>query len=68
MGYQRNKYYWCVINKIVRGKQCTILSYFDDLKVLHIYSGILSSVLSDIDAKITITQGYIRKYLGMTID
>ena len=25
MGYQRNEYDWCVMKKIVKGKQCTIL-------------------------------------------
>ena len=74
MGYQRNKYYWCVMNKIVKGKQCTILWHVDNLNMLHIYSDVFSSPLSEIDAeygnitKMNITRGKINKYLGMTID
>ena len=62
------------MNKIFKGKQFIILWNSDDLKMLHIDSDIVSSVLSDIDAeygkiaKMTITQGKIYKYLGMTID
>ena len=25
MGYKKNEYYWCVMNKIINDKQCTIL-------------------------------------------
>ena len=32
MGYQRNEYDWCVMNKIIDNKQCTILRNIDDLK------------------------------------
>ena len=74
MGYQINEYYWCVINKIVNDKQFTILWHVGNLKMLHADSDIFSRVSSDIDteygriAKITIMQGKIHKYLGMTIN
>ena len=32
MGYQRNEYDWCVMNKIIDNKQCTIIWHVDDLK------------------------------------
>ena len=74
MGYQRNKYYWCVMYKIFKGKQFTILWHVDDLNMSHVDSHIVSSVLVDINTvygnikKMTTTRGKIHKYLGMTID
>ena len=32
---------------VVKGKQCTILCHVGDLKMLHVYSDIVSSVFSD---------------------
>ena len=63
-----------MVNKNFKGKMCTILWYFYNLNMSHVYSKILSSVLADIDAeygniaKMNITQGNIHKYLGMTIN
>ena len=74
MGYQRNEYNWCVMNKIVDDKQCNILCNVDDLKTSHVDPAIISRVLADIDAeygkieKMTITRGKVHKYLGMNID
>ena len=74
MGYQRNEYEWCVINKIIDNKQCTILWNVYDLKTSHAEPAVVSIILSEIDAeygkisKMTITQGKVHKYLGMTID
>ena len=73
MGNHRNEYDWCVMNIIVNGKQCTILWNVEDLNMSHFYSEIVSRILADFDAeyrniaKMTITQGKIHKYLGMTI-
>ena len=61
MGYHRNEYDWCVINKIIDNKQCAILWHVDDLKTSHVDPAVIYSVLSDIDveygkiAKMTIT-------------
>ena len=74
MGYQRNEYDWCVMNKIIDNNKCTILWHVYDLMKSHIYPTAVSRVLADIDAeygnikKMTITQGKVHKYLGMTID
>ena len=74
MGYQINEYDWCVMNKIIDNKQCTILWHVDDLKTSHVDPVVVSSFLADIDAeygkiaKMTITRGKVHKYLGMTID
>ena len=61
------------MNNIVNGKKCTIIWNVDDLKMSHVDSDTVSSVLADIDAKygkiakMTRTRGKIQKYLGMTI-
>ena len=34
-GFEQNEYDWCVINKMIEGKQCTIAWYVDDIKMLH---------------------------------
>ena len=49
MGYQRNKYEWCVMENIVNDKQCTILWHVDYLNISHVYPDIVSRVLADID-------------------
>ena len=51
MGYQRNEYDWCVMNKIIDNKQCTILWNFDDLKTSHVDPAVVSRFLADIDAE-----------------
>ena len=51
MGYQRNEYDWCVMNKIIDNKQCNILWHVDDLKTSPVDPDIVSRVLADIDAE-----------------
>ena len=48
--YQRNEYDWCVMNKIIDSKQCTILWHVDDLKTSHVDPAVVSRILADIDA------------------
>ena len=61
------------MNKIVKGKQYTILWYVNDLKMLHVDSDIVSSIMAHIDTKyrnipkMTITQCKIHNYLRVTI-
>ena len=47
----RNEYDWCVMNKIVKDKQCTNICHVDVLNMLHIHPSIVSSVLDVIDAE-----------------
>ena len=62
------------MKKIDYGKQCTIIWNVDNIKISHVDSNIVSSVLAYIDteygkiSKMTITQVKIHKYLRMTID
>ena len=51
MGYQRNKYYWCVMRKNVKDKKCTIIWHVDEMKMPHVDYDIVSSVITDIGAE-----------------
>jgi hypothetical protein len=69
-----NPYDWCVANKMINGKKCTILWHVDDLKICHIDAKVNSHIIDLIDdefgkeAPLTITRGDIHDYLGMTLD
>ena len=60
-GFEQNPYNWCVVNKMVNGKQCTIVWHVDDLKVSHVDPEVVGDVLDQInqeygkEAPITIT-------------
>ena len=73
-GFVRNEYDWCVINKIVSGKQCTVTWYVDNIKMSHKTQQVLEDLLTLLndefrkEAPLTITRGKIHDYLGMVID
>ena len=73
-GFEINPYDWCVANKMIDGKQCTVLWHVDDLKISHVDSKVNTEVIRMIDeefgkeAPITITRGQVHDYLGMTLD
>jgi hypothetical protein len=73
-GYEINPYDWCVANKMVDGKQCTILWHVDELKISHVDSNVVTKVISTIneefgkEAPITVKRGKVHDYLGMTLD
>jgi hypothetical protein len=62
------------VNKVVDGKQCTVLFHVDDLKVSHVDSRVTEGVLDQLNVRYgketspTVTRGDIHEYLGMTID
>jgi hypothetical protein len=74
LGFEVNPYDSCVVNKIINGKQCTILWHVDDLKLSHVEQDVLEDIAAKIDNKygqqapIVIHRGKIHDYLGMTID
>jgi hypothetical protein len=73
-GFEINPYDWCVANKMINGKQCTVLWHVDDLKISHVSAKVNTTVINMINTKfgkeapITITRGLIHDYLGMTLD
>jgi len=73
-GFEINPYDWCVANKTVNRKQCTMLWHVDDLKILHIDPEVVTDMLDKRnathgkEAPITVQRGKTHEYLGMTID
>ena len=73
-GFERNEYDWCIVNKMIKGKQCTIAWYVVDIKMSHaqqeVFEGLLTSVNKEFgkEAPLTVTRGKVHDYLGMTFD
>jgi hypothetical protein len=73
-GYELNPYDTCVANKMVNGKQCTVLWHVDDLKISHVDTSVVDELIRKLNEKygtedpLTVTRGKIHEYLGMTID
>ena len=73
-GFTINPYDWCVANKTINGNQCTICWHVDDLKISHVSTNVVTSVIEQLDesfrkeAPLTITRGKVHDYLGITLD
>jgi hypothetical protein len=79
-GYKINPYDFCVANKTIDGKQCTVVWHVDDLKISHKDAKVVTTILNLLDAKygqeivggkraaLTINCGRLHDYLGMTLD
>jgi hypothetical protein len=74
LGFTVNPYDRCVINKMIKGKQCTIIWHVDDLKLSHVRRTVLEDIAKKLNAKygqkvpLTIHQDPVQEYLGMTIE
>ena len=71
MGFKLNPYDTCVANKMIKGKQCTIVWYVDDTKISHIDSNVVTKIIKAIEEKfgdMTVTRGKSHVFLGMNID
>ena len=62
-GFQVNPYDWCVVNKVINRKQCTIGWHVDDLKISHVDEEVVEEVIRGLNDR-----GPVQEYLGMTID
>ena len=73
-GFIVNPYDWCVVNKDINGKQCTIGWHVDDLKISHVDKDVVEDIIKAVDNKygkespITVHRGPIQEYLGMIIN
>ena len=73
-GFEVNPYDWCMVNKDINGKQCTIGWHFDDLKISHADKDVVEEIIMALNDKygketpISVHRGPIQEYLGMTID
>ena len=74
LGFTLNKYDKCVANKMMNGKQCTIIWHVDDLKMSHVDGEVLEEIIQGLEEKygkeapLTVHRGTVHEYLGMTID
>ena len=71
IGLQDKSLYKCVTNKIINGKQCTIVFYMDDNKINHVDANVVTSIirtLSDYFGDLTVSRGCKYDYLGMDIE
>jgi hypothetical protein len=73
-GFKANPYDSCTVNKIIDGKQATIVWHVDDLKISHASKDVVTGIITKLSkefgqvAPLTIRRGKIHDYLGMTID
>ena len=71
LGFTLNDYDKCVANKIINGKQCTIVFYVDDNKISHADPKVVTSVIEDISkyfGELTVSRGTKHDYLGMDVE
>jgi hypothetical protein len=73
-GFKMNPYDACVWNKMVNGKQFTIVFHIDDLLLSHLNPNIVTLYIRKLHKEygslenLTVTRGKVHEYLGMTID
>jgi hypothetical protein len=70
MGFIVNPYDRCVANAMIDGKQCTIVWYVDDNKLLHMSEDILTDVIGKIKihfGELVVSRGRKHTFLGMNL-
>ena len=70
MGFFINPYDRCVANKMIKGKQCTIVWYVDDNKLYHIDPNLVTDILEEIKkhfGELVISRGDKHDFLGMKV-
>ena len=73
-GLTLNPYDQCVANKVVNGKQCTIVWYINDLKLFHVEEEVGSDMMERLNKEfggrepMTVSEGKIHDYLRITLD
>ena len=72
--FKFNPYDPCVANKMVNGKQLTIVWHVDNLKISHVDPNVVTDVINKLsdrfgkEAPMNISRGKVHDYLGMTLD
>jgi hypothetical protein len=51
LGFKMNLYDQCIMNKIVNGKQCTIIWHMDDVKGSHVEQKVLDKIADQLGEK-----------------
>jgi len=71
LGFEPNPYDPCVFNKVMYGKQCTVLIYVDDLKISCKDPRGVDETLEELRKvykKLSVKEGKKMDYLGMLVD
>ena len=64
----------CMVNKIINGKQYTIVWHVDDLKISHEDPEVVTSIINKLSERcrdimlLLVSRGKIHDYLGMVFD
>ena len=69
-GFKINPYDKCVANKVINGKQCTIVWYVADNKVSHVDKNVVTEVIEMMKGHfgdLVVTRGNTHNFLGMNI-
>jgi hypothetical protein len=73
-GFVANPYDSCVVNKMINGKQCTIIWHVDDLKISHVEAKVVDQIIEMLDREfgketpMNKSRGKVHDYLGMVLD
>ena len=51
MGFTLNRYDTCIANKIIYGKQCTVIWHVDDLKISHVNPNVVTGFIDTLSKK-----------------
>jgi hypothetical protein len=72
--FEQNPYDFCVVNKMIDGKQFTIVWYTDNLKFSHVNSSVVSKMIEAVKSEfgkeyeVTVHGGKVHDYIGMQLD
>jgi hypothetical protein len=71
-GFTLNPYDPCVVNKVINGKQFTVVWHVDDIKMSHVdekeVSKLITWLKSVYGEDMRVSRGKVHDYLGMTLD
>jgi hypothetical protein len=71
IGFVINEYDMCTANKIINGKQCTIVWHVDDLKISHVDPDVVTSIIKQLESKygeMSVTRGQKHTYVGIDFE
>ena len=71
LGFKINETDKCIANKMINGKQCTIVWYVDDNKLSHVDKNVVSDVIKSVEdfyGPLVTTRGRKHTFLGMSIE
>jgi len=73
-GFKLNDYDKCITNKLINGKQCTIIWHVNELKISHVEKIVVEHIINKLNKKfgeycpLNLSRGKRLEYLGMTLD